>query len=150
MGKAKYEYPDFLCFQISALSRRVARFWNSYLSDLGLKITLTQSYVLLSLLERDGRSVKEIAGAVQLDSSAITGLVDRLVKEGLVERRADTEDRRSLRVHLTKEGRASARKAYEAGAAVNNTFLQCLKGGEIESLAAAQEKMEQQFLPETE
>lgn len=149
MAKVEYEYPDFLCFQVSALSRRIARFWNNHLSALGLNITLTQSYVLLSLLEKDGRSVKEIAGAVQLDSSAITGLVDRLAKEKLVERRADPEDRRSLRIFLTGEGCMVAQKAYEAGTAVNEAFLKNLDGGEIDALAAAHEKTEQQFLDNT-
>jgi DNA-binding MarR family transcriptional regulator len=37
-------------------------------------------------------------------SSATTGLVDRLIKQGLVKRYADGEDRRLVRIRLTAKG----------------------------------------------
>ena len=44
----------------------------------------------------------------------VTGLTDQLVKDGLVERLDDLEDRRSYRVTLTPQGRADfARMAAE-------------------------------------
>jgi DNA-binding MarR family transcriptional regulator len=40
-------------------------------------------------------------------SGNVTGLVDRLVKEGLVERRASETDRRAQTVRLTRSGEAA-------------------------------------------
>ncbi len=40
-----------------------------------------------------------------MDSPAVTGFVDRLIREGLVDRFNDKEDRRVMKIHLTIKGR---------------------------------------------
>lgn len=103
------EFTKYYCFRLGALTRRIINYCNNRLKDLG--ITLSQSFVLLSLLEQDGSSVKAIASALQLDSPAVTGLVDRLAKQGLVSRQEDPNDRRSTLVFLTPEGQKIAEEA---------------------------------------
>lgn len=103
------EFTKCYSFRIGALTRRIINYYNNRFKDLG--ITLSQSFVLLSLLEQDGCSVKTIASVLQLDSPAVTGLVDRLVKQGLVSRQEDPNDRRSTLVFLTPEGRTTAEEA---------------------------------------
>lgn len=95
------EFTEYICFKVGAAARKIQRYYNSRLSEHG--ITIGQSFILLSLNERDGQNVKELAEKLAIDSSAITGLVDRLEKEDLVERRADERDRRALRIHLTEK-----------------------------------------------
>ncbi|MET9497583.1 MarR family transcriptional regulator [Streptomyces sp. NPDC006552] len=50
--------------------------------------------------------VQEIAAQVHLSQSALSRLVGRLEKDGLVERGMCSEDRRGVRVCLTPKGRA--------------------------------------------
>ncbi len=50
--------------------------------------------------------VQEIAGRVHLSQSALSRLIGRLEKDGLVERCMCAEDRRGVRVSLTEKGRA--------------------------------------------
>ncbi|WP_137990921.1 MarR family winged helix-turn-helix transcriptional regulator [Streptomyces vilmorinianum] len=50
--------------------------------------------------------VQELAGRVHLSQSALSRLIARLEKEGLVARGMCPEDRRGVRVELTDEGRA--------------------------------------------
>lgn len=50
--------------------------------------------------------VQEIASRVHLSQSALSRLVARLEKDGLVRRAMCSEDRRGVRVELTDEGRA--------------------------------------------
>lgn len=59
-------------------------------------------------MDHEGTNVKDIAERIQLDSPAVTGLIDRLAKEGLIERREDPQDRRSLKIYLTPKGRELA------------------------------------------
>jgi DNA-binding MarR family transcriptional regulator len=99
-------FADFLCFRIGALSRKIYRHYNTLYDRYG--ITVGQSFILLDLLIHESSSVKDIAHRVQLDSPAITGFVDRLMKEDLVERSVDPSDRRSLRIRLTAKGRILA------------------------------------------
>ena len=100
------ELTDFLCFQLGVAARKLHKYYNSKFSSYG--ITLTQSFIIFSLLTRDGQSIKSLAENLYLESPAVTGLVDRLEKEKLLERRADTGDRRALKVFLTPRGRELA------------------------------------------
>ncbi|MZD05590.1 MarR family transcriptional regulator [Streptomyces sp. SID5785] len=53
----------------------------------------------------DGFRVQEIAGQVHLSQSALSRLIGRLEKDGLVVRGMCSEDRRGVRVCLTPKGR---------------------------------------------
>ncbi|MEW6111121.1 MAG: MarR family transcriptional regulator [Thermodesulfobacteriota bacterium] len=62
-------------------------------------------WALMSLWVTDGLKVTEIARAAGLETSTMTGLLDRMERDGLVTRTADPADRRVLRIYLTEEGR---------------------------------------------
>jgi DNA-binding MarR family transcriptional regulator len=99
---------ELLCFRLGAATRKIHRYYNNRLSQYG--ITLAQSFILISLLDRDGLTMRQLAERLELDSSAITGLVDRLEKEQLVERQPVPEDRRALQIVLSPRGRELAEK----------------------------------------
>lgn len=69
-------------------------------------LTPPQFFVLKFLLaEPSGLTASELATRVGVSGSAMTGMVDRLVKSGLVERRRGEEDRRVVWVRVTDDGR---------------------------------------------
>ena len=49
-------------------------------------------------------TVGELARLMMVSSGNITALLDRMAEEGLVERRASPNDRRSQQVHMTRKG----------------------------------------------
>ncbi len=100
------DFTNFLCFRINALSRRISRLYNNRCLEHG--VTASQSFVIFDVMDHEGTNVKDIAERIQLDSPAVTGLIDRLAKEGLIERREDPQDRRSLKIYLTPKGRELA------------------------------------------
>ena len=64
---------------------------------------------------QDGIRMTRLADAVVLSKSGLTSVVDRMEREGLVERRIDPQDRRAIRIHLTRSGRerfAGAARAH--------------------------------------
>lgn len=67
-------------------------------------LTTPQWRVLRVLWERDGCSVSEIAAGALLDQPVVVGVIDRLVRAGLVERERSEEDRRRVHVRLTEAG----------------------------------------------
>lgn len=97
------DFTNFWCFRLNAISRKVSRLWNARCSKYG--VTAAQSFVLYDVWDHEGTSIKDIAARVELDSSAITGLVDRLEKMELVERRDDPHDRRGIKIFLTQKGK---------------------------------------------
>lgn len=83
--------------------RKVQRYYESSLSQYG--ITPVQFYVMSSLWENDGVKFKELAKSLNMDGSTLTGILDRMERLDLVERRDDPEDRRSLLVFLKDKGK---------------------------------------------
>ncbi|MGD9078757.1 MAG: MarR family transcriptional regulator [Desulfobacterales bacterium] len=61
--------------------------------------------VLMSLWQKDGLKVIELSKKAGLEPSTMTGLLDRMERDELVERTTDPTDRRVLRIHLTEVGR---------------------------------------------
>ena len=73
-------------------------------TDTGL--TPPQYAVLHLLWERDGQPFKDLADALLCTRATITGLIDTLESKGLVVRKPNPADRRSLLATLTEEGRS--------------------------------------------
>lgn len=68
-------------------------------------LTEQQWRVLRVLWQRDGRALLELAEATLISPPSMVGVVDRLARSGLVERRRSQSDRRVVRVFLTERGR---------------------------------------------
>lgn len=64
--------------------------------------------VLLRLVEEDGLTQAALSRRQRVEAPSMCRMVDRLEREGLVERRSDRLDRRATRVHLSPEGRTLA------------------------------------------
>lgn len=77
-------------------------------------LTVSQSYCLRILYFTGVRTMSELAAALQVRLSTITGVIDQLEGKNLVERADHPEDRRSLHVRLTPQGRNLYRAAHEA------------------------------------
>ncbi|GGH12273.1 hypothetical protein GCM10007036_09960 [Alsobacter metallidurans] len=69
-------------------------------------LSVPQFDLLSTLSEREGASQQEIAERLYVTKGNVSGLIDRLTAQGLVERRALPADRRSYALHLTDQGRA--------------------------------------------
>lgn len=102
LGKADYE--TLAGFRY--LLRRFASFSEQAARRTGL--TVQQHQVLLAVRGFPGRervAIGELAERLGLRNHSVTGLVDRLVKRGLLRRRADPHDRRRVMVEVTARAR---------------------------------------------
>ena len=70
-----------------------------------LKITLAQFQALSFLAEKKGCIMSELARGMSQSFSATTGIVDRLIRDGLARRERDKKDRRVVRVFITSKGK---------------------------------------------
>lgn len=86
-------------------------------------ITPIQYAVLYCLWENDKRSPKEIAERLKLENSTISGILERMEKKGLIERNISKEDRRFIRVQLTKKGADLEKDVLNAVEEVNGDVL---------------------------
>lgn len=91
-----------LCFAVHAASRAFDGVYRVTLREAGL--TYPQYLVLLVLWEHGELSVKELGRRLRLDSGTLSPLLKRMEAAGLVERRRDPSDERSVTVRPTEAG----------------------------------------------
>ena len=110
-----------LVFLLNVAHRRVQRYVEARMAAKG-GLTAAQAGALFVLGARDGALIGEVAEALDLAPSAMTGLIDRMARAELVERRPDARDGRALRLHLTAKG-LKARQEAKAGVEGLNDHL---------------------------
>jgi DNA-binding MarR family transcriptional regulator len=65
------------------------------------KLTAPQTAVIQVVVSRPGISLKELSREVSLAHSTVSGIADRLEKQGMLERKTDREDGRISRIFPT-------------------------------------------------
>jgi DNA-binding MarR family transcriptional regulator len=90
----------------------------------GLRLGFTQLAALYVLADGGMTTVSDLADTLGRSPSATSRLVDGLVRRRLVERRAETEDRRQKTLWLTQRGKALLRVVDRARA---DQFLSALR-----------------------
>jgi len=86
-------------FNIGRVMRRVYEHYEARLAPYNL--TAPQYMVFMALYANNGITIGELGQRVALDGSTVTGILDRMEKNGYIERRPNAEDRRSALVYLT-------------------------------------------------
>jgi len=88
------------------LSKAYQRSWAIMRTEIETyDLTPPQFGLLAFLWQQDGLTQVELSEKGQIDRTTIGGLVDRLEKFGLVERRQHPQDRRAYKIHLTVRGK---------------------------------------------
>jgi len=94
---------DCLVFLASKTYQRLSQLAKQKLSKLG--ITTTQCALLHVLWEQDGLKGIELGERLRIDGATITGMLDRLEQNGIIERRPDSRDRRINLIFVTDKGK---------------------------------------------
>jgi DNA-binding MarR family transcriptional regulator len=99
-----------------------------------LNLTLHQFRALVHISNLDTPTTSEVADAVGVQPSVGTGIVQRLVSEGLVERRDDESDRRIRRLVLSRRGRGVIEEALGAAKSQRREQLSVLSDDQLGQL----------------
>ena len=87
--------------------------------------------------EREPLPLRELAERQSCVRSNITQLVDRLEKDGLVRRRSDPHDRRSVRAALTPAGERAYGKGMQVLVEEQRAIVSALSAGDAKQLTSA-------------
>jgi DNA-binding MarR family transcriptional regulator len=97
--------------------------------ELGSHGMTTPQYAALSILRtQPGLSSAQLARRAFVTPQSMQVMVTAFVRDALVERRADPDNQRILRNHLTRDGELLLRRADEAAAAIEQQMLGGLDG----------------------
>jgi MarR family transcriptional regulator for hemolysin len=97
-------------------------------------MTRAQWAVLARLEHAEGLKQSELADMLDLQPITLTRLVDRLCANGLIERRADPDDRRAKRLYLTAQARPLMNRLADLGAEMMATVLEGFDTKTIEQM----------------
>ncbi|MFX1262758.1 MAG: MarR family winged helix-turn-helix transcriptional regulator [Promethearchaeota archaeon] len=89
----------FLITKIHHLSGRI---FSKKLKDHEIKISPGQGRILFALWQEDDISITELTRRTQLGKSTLTDMLDRMEKDGLIERKTSDMDKRRTLVQLTE------------------------------------------------
>lgn len=103
-------------------------------SEEGLSIVQMR---LLGVLRDRTPTMKDLARALGLDKSSVTGLVDRAERRGLIERVQSTADGRAVHVRPTRTGRAVTARVAKHFAADVAALLDALPAADRKALSSS-------------
>jgi len=112
---------DCIFFQLYKASLAGAGFWAKKVEHLG--VTASQSTVLSILGEKDNILSRDLRQKLHITSATMTGILDRLEKLDLIERRPHPDDRRAILICLTEQGRKYAIEINGIMVEANQVFL---------------------------
>jgi DNA-binding MarR family transcriptional regulator len=97
--------PDSMVDAVLSASRVLVAIAARSLADAGEDVTLTQYRSLVVLASRGPQTIADLAELLAVTPPTASRLCERLVKKGLIRRRAGQHDRRQVRIALTATGR---------------------------------------------
>ena len=94
----KKEETARLFFEVSRMLKQCMR--KSFESS---ELTMPQSVIAFTLIKNGKMKISDLSDRVNLSNSTVSGIIDRLEKQGYVERVRSAEDRRTVYVNVTNK-----------------------------------------------
>jgi MarR family transcriptional regulator, organic hydroperoxide resistance regulator len=93
----------YIGYWINKVERTMKNIHDKRFQEYG--ITVSQASLLHQLWHEDGLTQTQIQEKLSMRGASVSGLVDGLLKKGLIIRKQDEEDARYKRLYLTEQGR---------------------------------------------
>ncbi|MCC5937437.1 MAG: winged helix-turn-helix transcriptional regulator [Lunatimonas sp.] len=118
-------------FHIKSCWHSISRMYNQKAAQ--EDITASIGYVLINIHSKDGTPATKIAPMLGLETRSLTRVLKSMEDKGLIEKRPDPLDRRSVRIFLTELGRQKKGKSVETVMDFNQKVQKALTEKELKS-----------------
>ena len=113
---------DTVDYNIKAAWHSISRMYNQ--QALKYDGTMSMGFALLNIHSEEGTPATKIAPLMGLEARSLTRLLKSMEEKGLIYRRADKTDKRSVRILLTKEGKKMKENSRETVLRFNEVVRQ--------------------------
>lgn len=127
-----------LLFEIEQLKRNKVQ---DFLLSIGLTPGEGQARILMYLASSEHVSQRKLADECMLDVTTMSRTLDRLEKQGLIERKRDPGCRRAYQISLTDRGRRKAEEVREGFRRLEGILFDGFGQREKEQLAGELQKI---------
>lgn len=108
-------------------------------------LTSSQAAIISIVASMPGLSQRALSSQLGLNESAITAMVTRMIKSGLLARVRDQSDKRAWKLKLTAEGREAAARIQAPFETINARIETGLSESEIVQLSSLLRKLAKRF-----
>lgn len=129
--RTKMAKPPKIFFLVSKAQAVIARASERKTQELA-DLSMPQHGVLVLLSQRDGQTVTDLARALSMGKSSLSGLIDRMVERGFVRREKDAEDKRVVRIYREAAAERLVQRTVPFVQHVNGLLLQPFDAAEQE------------------
>lgn len=123
--------------KVIELQRRADFILKQYVPDVWMELNLTvaQLKTLIFVVCKKETSSGRLAAALRVSPPNVTGIVDRLVKQGLINRTQNPENRRSLLLTPTEKGEEALTRLSEGVESHNTEVLKNMNEEDLLTLS---------------
>jgi DNA-binding MarR family transcriptional regulator len=102
-----------------------------------------QQFMVLLMMDRIGvaATATQIAKLLDKNNNTLSTILDRMEKSRLVKKVRDKQDRRFVRIAMTKKGKNKLEKAIESGQAIIEKLASSFSEEELQTFASLIEKL---------
>lgn len=117
-------------FHLKAAWHAISRMYNQQAIQYGG--TMSIGFALLNIHGEEGTQATKIGPLMGLEARSLTRLLRSMEDKGLIVRRADAADKRSVRILLTREGKKRKEKARETVLRFNEAVREAIPERKLE------------------
>ncbi len=112
--------------------------------------TAARAGVLMALrADGQGMPMKQLGAQIGLGASSLSGLLDRMARDGLIERRPDASDKRAWNIVLTEAGHVLRADAVRSARVLNDRLCDGFDDAELAIVARWLDAVGARFSRET-
>ena len=108
---------------LSQVHQVCGRVWNKILRENNMAdLEGARGRIIFALWGNDGVPIKTLCEKTSLDKSTLTGIIDRLERDGYIERKPSETDKRSTLISLTGKEKEFAKNIQKVSNQMNEIF----------------------------
>ena len=117
---------------LSQVHQVCARVWNKILRENNMAdLEGARGRIIFALWGKDGVPIKSLCKKTSLDKSTLTGIIDRLERDGYIERKQSPSDKRSTLITLTGKEQEFEKYVKNVSNQMNKIFYKGFTDEEI-------------------
>lgn len=128
-------------FQLDRAIKSYRQYAQKQLNDKGFQITVDQWLVLKTITDQPDISQNEIAEFIYKDKASVTRIIDLLITKGYLQRETSAENRRRVKLTITKAGKNIIQQILPTIKAYRKNALVGIEENELSTVNSMLEKI---------
>ncbi|WP_035467772.1 MarR family winged helix-turn-helix transcriptional regulator [Algoriphagus mannitolivorans] len=127
-------------YHIKSAWHAISRMYNQQAVEEGF--TTAIGFVLININSKEGTPATKIAPMIGLETRSLTRMLKTMEEKGLVYKEADPNDKRSVRIFLTEEGKAKKERSINTIMDFNQQIREVVSENDLKTFFGVFDKIQ--------